>query len=129
MLMHVWLSNLYYYWLSRHCGILTLFYRAIFNGLRASNENSGPKVTFEPAKLGFKWKRPACLFQIICFPHKCYNFYLQRRFTWLLFTIWLTLTVTLKMAILSWRISGKIHKTNLKFRRDIDGIRTWVAKR
>ena len=25
-------------------------------------------------------------------------------------------------------ISGKIHKTNLKFRRGIGGIRTWVAK-
>ena len=44
----------YYYRFARHCGILTLFYRAIFNGLWASNENSGPNVTFEPAKLGFK---------------------------------------------------------------------------
>ena len=47
-------DNRYYYRFARHCGILTLFYRAIFNGLRASNENSGPNVTFEPAKLGFK---------------------------------------------------------------------------
>ena len=122
-------SNQHYYRFSRHCGILTLFYRAFFNGLRASNESSGPKVTFEPAKLCFKWKRPDCLFKLYVFHINAIIFI----FVGVLLGTYLIydekITTSLNMAILSWRINCKIHKRYVKFRSDLDGSRTWVAKR
>ena len=47
---------------ARHCDTFT-FYREFFNGLRASNQRGGPKLTFESDEFRLKWKWPAEWFQ------------------------------------------------------------------